>query len=405
MVRIVQDDKRIVITGVGLTAPNGDSLPDYRAALLAGHSGVQKYHIRYVGDTLAGVCHFDELRYQSRKDVRRGTRAGGISIYCAREAVADSGVQWERLDPSRIGVYVGVTEHGNVETENEIYEITQFNYDTKVWSHHHNPRTVANNPAGEVTVNMGITGPHYTIGAACAAGNAGLIQGAQMLLLGECDFAIAGGVSESIRTFGIFAGFASQGALAAHEDPTKASRPFDRGRNGIVVSEGGCLYTLERYPDAARRGAKIYGELVGYAMTSDATDFVLPNAREQARCMELALKRAGLNAEDIDLVSTHATATYRSARRCGRCSTGRSACGSTTPRASSATPWARRDRWSWPAICRCSRMASCIRRSMLTSLTPNASWRAWCSTSPRRSRRRSTSSTIHSACWASTRRS
>jgi 3-oxoacyl-[acyl-carrier-protein] synthase II len=130
-----------------------------------------------------------------------------------------------------------------------------------------------------------------------------------MLLLGECDFAIAGGVSESIRTFGIFAGFASQGALAAHEDPTKASRPFDRGRNGIVVSEGGCLYTLERYPDAARRGAKIYGELVGYAMTSDATDFVLPNAREQARCMELALKRAGLNAEDIDLVSTHATAT------------------------------------------------------------------------------------------------
>jgi 3-oxoacyl-[acyl-carrier-protein] synthase II len=309
MVRSVDDDQRIVITGVGLTAPNGDTLPDYRAALLAGRSGVEKYTIRYVGDTLAGVCHFDELRYQNRKEVRRGTRAGGISIYCAREAAADSGVQWEKLDPSRIGVYVGVTEHGNVETENEIYEITQFNYDTKVWSHHHNPRTVANNPAGEITVNMGITGPHYTIGAACAAGNAGLIQGAQMLRLGECDLAIAGGVSESIRTFGIFAGFASQGALAAHEDPTKASRPFDRERNGIVVSEGGCLYTLERYSDAARRGAKIYGELVGYAMTSDATDFVLPNAREQARCMDLALKRAGLNADDIDLVSTHATAT------------------------------------------------------------------------------------------------
>ena len=309
MVRSVDDDQRIVITGVGLTAPNGDSLQAYRAALLAGRSGVEKYHIRYVGDTLAGVCHFDELRYQNRKDVRRGTRAGGISIYCAREAVADAGVPWEKLDTSRIGVYVGVTEHGNVETENEIYEITQFNYDTKVWSHHHNPRTVANNPAGEITVNMGITGPHYTIGAACAAGNAGLIQGAQMLMLGECDFAIAGGVSESIRTFGIFAGFASQGALAAHEDPTKASRPFDKGRNGIVVSEGGCLYTLERYSDAARRGARLYGELVGYAMTSDATDFVLPNAREQARCMDLALKRAGLNAEDIDLVSTHATAT------------------------------------------------------------------------------------------------
>jgi 3-oxoacyl-[acyl-carrier-protein] synthase II len=309
MIRSVQDDERIVITGIGLTAPNGDTLADYRAALLAGRSGVEPYNIRYVGDTLAGVCHFDELRYQNRKDVRRGTRAGSVAIYCAREAVADSGVDWENIDREQVGVYIGVTEHGNVETENEIYEITQFNYDTKVWSHHHNPRTVANNPAGEITLNLGITGPHYTIGAACAAGNAGLIQGAQMLLLHECDFAIAGGVSESIRTFGIFAGFASQGALAAHDDPTKASRPFDRARNGIVVSEGGCLYTLERYSDAARRGAKIYGELVGYAMTSDATDFVLPNPVQQSRCMEQALRRAGVNAEDIDIVSTHATAT------------------------------------------------------------------------------------------------
>jgi 3-oxoacyl-[acyl-carrier-protein] synthase II len=309
MIRSASDDQRIVITGIGLTSPNGDNLADYRAALLAGKSGVEPYNIRYIGDTLAGVCHFNELKYQGRKDVRRGTRAGSVSIYCAREAVADSGIDWEAIDRERVGVYIGLTEHGNVETENEVYEISQFNYDTKVWTHHHNPRTVANNPAGEITLNMGITGPHYTIGAACAAGNAGLIQGAQMLMLGECDFAISGGVSESIRTFGIFAGFASQGALASHADPTKASRPFDRGRNGIVVSEGGCIYTLERYSDATRRGAKIYGELVGWSMTSDATDFVLPNPTQQARCMNQALKRAGLNAEDIDIVSTHATAT------------------------------------------------------------------------------------------------
>jgi 3-oxoacyl-[acyl-carrier-protein] synthase II len=309
MIRSASDDHRIVITGIGLTAPNGDNLADYRAALLAGTSGVEPYNIRYIGDTLAGVCHFNELKYQGRKDVRRGTRAGSVSIYCAREAVADSGIDWEAIDRERVGVYIGVTEHGNVETENEVYEISQFNYDTKVWTHHHNPRTVANNPAGEITLNMGITGPHYTIGAACAAGNAGLIQGAQMLLLDEVDFALAGGVSESIRTFGIFAGFASQGALASHADPTKASRPFDRGRNGIVVSEGGCIYTLERYSDASKRGAKIYGELVGYSMTSDATDFVLPNPTQQARCMNQALQRAGLNAEDIDIVSTHATAT------------------------------------------------------------------------------------------------
>jgi 3-oxoacyl-[acyl-carrier-protein] synthase II len=130
-----------------------------------------------------------------------------------------------------------------------------------------------------------------------------------MLLLDECDLAIAGGASESIRTFGIFAGFASQGALAANDEPERASRPFDRARNGIVVAEGGCLYTLERYSDAARRGAKIYGELVGHSMTSDATDFVMPNPVQQARCMEQALDRAGINAEDVDLVSTHATST------------------------------------------------------------------------------------------------
>jgi 3-oxoacyl-[acyl-carrier-protein] synthase II len=309
MVSSVPDNQRVVFTGIGLTAPNGNSLPEFRDALLAGRSGVQKYNIRYVGDTLAGICNFDELKYQKRKDLRRGTRAGSIGIYCAQEAVADSGLDWPNVDRERVGVYIGVTEHGNVETENEIYEIKGYNYDTSVWSHHHNPRTVANNPAGEITLNMGITGPHYTIGAACAAGNAGLIQAAQMLRLGECDVALAGGISESIRTFGIFAGFASQGALATHEDPARASRPFDMDRNGIVVAEGGCIYVIERFEDARRRGAKIYGELVGYAMNSDASDFVLPNASQQARCMELALRSAQLNADDIDLVSTHATAT------------------------------------------------------------------------------------------------
>jgi 3-oxoacyl-[acyl-carrier-protein] synthase II len=309
MIPTARSAGRIVITGIGLTSPNGNSLPEYRAALLRGDSGVSRYDIRYLGETLAGICRFDELKYQKRKDLRRGTRAGSIAIYCAQEAVTDSGVDWPNVDRSRVGVYIGVTEHGNVETENEINEIKAFDYDTKVWSHHHNPRTVANNPAGEITLNMGITGPHYTIGAACAAGNAGMIQGAQMLRLDECDLAICGGVSESIHTFGIFAGFASQGALATHNDPTKASRPFDRDRNGIVVSEGGCLYVLERYEDAARRGAYIYGEIAGYAMNSDASDFVLPNPEEQARCMELALNRAKLNAYDIGIVSTHATAT------------------------------------------------------------------------------------------------
>jgi 3-oxoacyl-[acyl-carrier-protein] synthase II len=130
-----------------------------------------------------------------------------------------------------------------------------------------------------------------------------------MLRLDECDIALAGGTSESIHTFGIFASFNSQNALATHADPTRASRPFDRDRNGIVVAEGSCIYVLERLSDAKRRGAEIYGELAGYAINTDATDFVLPNPERQAQCVQLALRRAGLEPEDIDIVSTHATGT------------------------------------------------------------------------------------------------
>jgi 3-oxoacyl-[acyl-carrier-protein] synthase II len=303
------DSQRIVITGIGLTAPGANNLRDFRANLLAGQSGVQAYEVRYIGPTVAGICHYDELRYQKKKEIRRGTRAGSIGIYCANEALLDSGLDLANIDKSNIGVYVGVTEHGNVETENEIHQLKSFDYDTKFWSHHHNPRTVANNPAGEISLSLGITGPHYTIGAACAAGNAGLIQGAQMLLLGDCDVALAGGVSESIHTFGIFASFKAQGALASHDDPTKASRPFDAERTGIVVAEGGCMYILERMSDARDRGAKIYGEIAGWAINSDASDFVMPNPDRQAQCIQLALRRSGIAANDIDIVSTHATGT------------------------------------------------------------------------------------------------
>jgi 3-oxoacyl-[acyl-carrier-protein] synthase II len=300
---------RIVITGVGLTSPNGNSISEFRDNLLRGVANIQEIDMRYMGKVPAGVCDFEATKHQSRKELRVGTRAGSIAIYCASEAIANSNIDFPKYDKDRIGVYIGTTEHGNVETENEIYNISKFDYDTRYWTHHHNPRTVANNPAGEVTINLGITGPHYTIGAACAAGNAGLIQAVQMLQLNEVDFALAGGVSESIQTFGIFAGFKSQGALATHDDPNKASRPFDVSRNGIVVSEGGCIYTLERLDDALERGATIIAEIIGYCMNSDASDYVLPNPQRQAECMRKAVQSSGLALSDIDLISTHATST------------------------------------------------------------------------------------------------
>ncbi len=302
---------RIVITGIGLTAPNGNHLADFRRALLEGKSGIEFMETRHMGRVAAGNCNFDERKYQNRKMRKRGTRAGAISIYCANEALIDSGIDLNECDRDRIGVYLGITEHGNVETENEIHELYQNNLDTDLWSHHHNPRTVANAPAGEVSLNLGLTGPAYTIGAACAAGNLGLIHGAQMIRAGEVDWCFAGGVSESTHTFGIFAAFKSQGALGEHSDPTLATRPLDKKRNGITVSEGGCLYILETLERAQKRNAKIYGELIGYAVNSDATDFVLPNTERQIECIQKALKKAHLNPDQIDIVSMHATGTQQ----------------------------------------------------------------------------------------------
>jgi 3-oxoacyl-[acyl-carrier-protein] synthase II len=302
-------NQRIVITGVGLAAPGAANLKEFREQVLSGTSGIQEIELRYFGKAPAGLCSIPETKYRKKKENKKGTRAGCLGVYCAHEAMFDAGLDHGVYDKARTGVYIGLTEHGNVETENEIYHLKGYDYDVSYWSHHHNPRTVLNNPAGEITVSLGITGPHYSIGAACAAGNASLIQGVQMLRLGEVDMALAGGVSESTGSFGIFASFKAQGALAEADDPQQACRPFDRQRNGIVVSEGACIYVLERLEAALQRGAHIYGEIVGYGMNSDAKDFVLPFDQRQAECMQLALHKAGLSPEEIDIVSSHATGT------------------------------------------------------------------------------------------------
>lgn len=303
------DTHRIVITGVGLVSPNASNLSEYREKLLKGQSEIEILDLRYFGPAPAGTCRFNETQYRKKKENKKGTRAGCIAVYCTHEALNDARLNNDFYDKDKIGVYIGLTEHGTVETENEIYNIKGYDYDVSYWTHHHNPRTVLNNPAGEITMSLGITGPHYSIGAACAAGNASLIQGVQMLRLGEVDMAIAGGMSESTGSFGIFASFKAQGALAEADDPRKACKPFDLNRNGIVVSEGGCVYTLETLAKAKERNARIYGEIVGYAMNSDAKDPVLPFWERQTQCMKLALDRAGMEPADIDLISTHATGT------------------------------------------------------------------------------------------------
>ena len=146
------DNQRIVITGIGLTSPLGNNLSELRDGLLTGRSGIVHTEIRHMGRVAAGLCNFDETKHQTKKMRKRGTRAGAISVYCTKEALLDSGIDFDKTDKARVGVYLGITEHGNVETENEIHDLyNSHNLDVSFWSHHHNPRTVANNPAGEDT--------------------------------------------------------------------------------------------------------------------------------------------------------------------------------------------------------------------------------------------------------------
>ncbi|MCG6552689.1 MAG: beta-ketoacyl-[acyl-carrier-protein] synthase family protein, partial [Candidatus Magnetominusculus sp. LBB02] len=260
-------------------------------------------------DVLAGVCNFDDTKYQSDKERKRGTRAASIGIYCAHEAINDSKINLAQFDKSRMGIYVGITEHGGAETLDELLNIKDYDYNPRYVSHLLNPRAISSNPAGEIALNLGITGPHYTLGAACAAGNVGIIHGAQMLMLGEVDVALCGGVSESIRGFLIYASFKNERALAFHSEPHKACRPFDKDRNGVVVAEGGCLFTLQRLEDALSGNAAIYGELAGYAINTDATSRVVPDWQRQSQCISKALHMAAIQPHDINIINSHATST------------------------------------------------------------------------------------------------
>ena len=300
---------RIVITGIGLTAPNGNSLEEFRTSLVKGKSGVKEWNPDFFGKTCAGVCDFNEEKYQTKKQRSRGTRAGSIGIYCAEEALIDASLQVQNMVSSRIGIYIGITEHGSTDTFREIYNILSYDHQFEFWSHYHSTRVLSNNPSGEISIHLKTSGPHYTIGGACAAGAISLIHGMHMLQLGEIDCALAGGVSEAIHSYGYFASFKAQNALAQHPDPQKASRPFDAKRNGIVISEGGCIMILERLDDAVKRKAKIYGELAGYSIISDAHDSVMPYLPRQIKCIENALIKASLSPDKIDLINTHATGT------------------------------------------------------------------------------------------------
>ena len=299
--------ERIVITAVGLTSPLGNDLTALRHHSLEGQSGLVTVKLPHIGTVVAGKCHFDPLLYQTGKSLRHSTRAGSIAIYCACQALEKAHVKHPHK--KNIGTYIGITEHGIVNTEQQLATLQKFQYDLSVFDPYQNPKIISNNPSGSVALHLQLKGPAYTLGGACASGLLGIIEGARALQLNECDIALCGGVGESIQSFISFASFLAQGALSRHTPPQEASRPFDAHRTGLVVSEGGCLLTLERESHARERQAPILGVLKSYHVSNGGTHLVMPDSQSQVDCMESTIQKAGLVPADIDFINTHATGT------------------------------------------------------------------------------------------------
>ena len=297
----------IAITAVGLTCPLGKTLEEFRSHVLENRCGLRKISLPHIGEVVAGTCDFNALLYQSGKELRHSTRGASIAIYCARQALERACLR--SFNPKRVGVYIGITEHGTVETEKQLSSLRAFSWDLNTFDPYQNLKTISNNPAGAVAGKLCLEGPAYTLGGACAAGLLGLIEGARALKLGECDFALCGGVSESTQSFLSFASFQSQGLLSKQAEVQVACRPFDKNRSGLVVSEGGCLFVLEREKQARKRGGKVLGVLESYQVNSGGKHASVSHGPSQVRCMRSALKKAGLESGDIDWVNAHATGT------------------------------------------------------------------------------------------------
>jgi len=311
--------ERIVITGVGLASPNGNNLAEFRKNLLDGVSGVTSEYVKHVGKIPTGFVKSDVGKYLSKQQMQDYTRVAQIGVYCAEECFADAGVNIKsNFDSSRLGIYVGTTEHGTIQVMQAMEELLiegedddyPDGYDPDYWSAEINPNTVSNHPAGMISVHFQLHGPAYTVGAACAGGNLGIKEAYDQLVLGYVDSAIGGGLSETPRAFGAALSFKLSNALGTHEDASRASRPFDVARNGVIVSEGGAFFYMERLPDALKRGAKIYAEVLGCAVNSDGSGSqVNPDRKAQRDCMVEALRLTGLKPGDVDIICTHATST------------------------------------------------------------------------------------------------
>ena len=304
--------RRVVVTGLGQISPVGNNVADAWQNLLAGVSGIGRITRFDAGELSAQIAgevkDFQIGDYISAKEARRMDAFIHYGVAAALQAVADAGLDdYPALDKTRVGVNIGsgigglpsIEETGIVVHENGPRRINPFFI----------PGSLINLIAGHVTILKGYQGPSYGIVSACTTGAHCIGDAARMIQYGDADVMVAGGAESAVCVLGV-AGFAAMKALSTrNDDPATASRPWDKDRDGFVMGEGAGVLVLEEYEHAKKRGAKIYAELAGFGMSSDAHHITAPNAEGPALAVARALKDAGLNPSDIDYVNAHGTST------------------------------------------------------------------------------------------------
>jgi len=305
--------RRVVVTGMGIISPLGIGVEENWSAIINGKSGIGpitrfdtgSFPVRFAGE----VTGFDAERYIGHKEVKKMDRFIHFAVAASDYALKDSGYKITEKNAERVGVQVGVglgglpaiEKYHNLYKERGVRKISPFFI----------PMVIANLASGQVSIHSGAKGPNTCVVTACATGTHSIGDAARLIQYGDADVMIAGG-TESVITPLCVGGFHAAKALSTrNEDPEGASRPFDKDRDGFVIGEGCGVVVLEEYEAAKRRGAKVYGEIIGYALNGDAYHITStsPNGEGAARCMKLALKNAGINNNEVQYINAHGTST------------------------------------------------------------------------------------------------